>query len=73
MSPKARSVFHRGIAMMLEVFYKTFVGYDVGFLDPIHSLPDINVDVDSRFNDGEEGLLNNYLVGNFPEMDPHIL
>ena len=44
MCPKARSIFHRGVAMRLEFFYKAFVGDVSGFLEPTHSLPDIDVD-----------------------------
>ena len=36
MCPKARSIFHRGVGMRLEVFYKAFVGDDANFLEPIH-------------------------------------
>ena len=47
-----RSIFHRGVFVMLEVYYKAFVGRDVGFLEPIHSLPDIDVDISAQFRDG---------------------
>ena len=59
--------------MRLEVSYKVFVGDDAGFLDTIYSLPDIDVGVAARFSYGEEGLFNDQLVGNVPEMDPHVL
>ena len=55
MCPKARSVFHRGVAMRFEVFYKAFVGDDADLLDPIHSLPDIDVDVAARVSKSEGG------------------
>ena len=45
MCPKARSIFHMGVSMGLEVSYKAFVGNDAGFLEPIHSISDIDVDV----------------------------
>ena len=59
--------------MKLEVSYKAFVGDYAGFFEPIHPLPDINVDVAARFSDGEEGLFNNHIVGGVSEMDPHAL
>ena len=34
-----------GISMGLEVSYKAFVGNYARFLEPIHPLPDLNVDV----------------------------
>ena len=52
MGPKARSIVHRGVYMGLEVAYKAFVGDDVDFLEPIHALSDIDVDVDARVSDG---------------------
>ena len=45
MCPKARSIFHRGVSMGLEVSYEVFVGNDASFLDTIHLGPDLNVDV----------------------------
>ena len=62
-----------GVSMRLEIFYKAFVGDDVGFLEPINPLPDINVYAAARVRNGEEGVLENHLVGNVPEMDPHVL
>ena len=59
--------------MRLEVSYKAFVGDDDGFLEPIHYLTDINVDISAQVIDGEEGVFNDHLVGNVPEMDPHVL
>ena len=73
MYSKARSIFHRGVSMGLEVFYKAFVGDDSGFLEAIHPPPDIDVDVATRVGYGEEGVFNDNLVGNVPEMDPHVL
>ena len=73
MCPKARSILHRGVAMRLDVFYKAFVGDDSGFLDPIHPLSNFDVDLAARVSDIEEGLFNNHLVGNVPEIDLHVL
>ena len=73
MCPKARSVFHRGVAMRFEFFYKAFVGDDADLLDPIHSLPDIDVDVAARVINEDEGVLNNHLVWDVFEVDPHVM
>ena len=59
--------------MGLEVAYKAFVGNDAGFLEPIHPLSDLDVDVAAQVSDGEEGLFNDHLVGDFLEMDPHVV
>ena len=45
MGPKTRVVFHRSVSVGLEVAYKEFVGDDDGFLESIHPLSDIDVDV----------------------------
>ena len=45
MGPKARSIFHRGLSMGLEVSCKAFVGDDAGFLEPVNPLSDLNMDV----------------------------
>ena len=73
MCPKDSSIFHRGVSMGLEVFYKAFVGNDEGLLEPIHALPDIDANVAAQVSDGEERFSNNHLVGNVPEMDLHVL
>ena len=73
MGTNARVIFHRGVPMGLEVAYKAFVRNDTGFLDSIHPLSDIDVDVAAWVSDGEEELFDNHLVGNVPEMDPHVL
>ena len=73
MGPKSRSIFHRGVSIGLEVACKAFAGDDGGFLEPIHPLPDMDVDVATQISDGEEGLFNNHLVGNFLEMDLYVL
>ena len=59
--------------MGLEVAYKEFVGNDAELLDSVHPFSDINVDVDTRISDVEEVLLNNHLVWDVFEMDPHVL
>ena len=38
--------------MGLEVVYKVFVGDDAGFLESVHPLSGINVDVATRVSDG---------------------
>ena len=73
MGPKTGDIFHRGVYMGLKVAYKVFVGDDAGFLDQIYSLSDIDVDVAAWVRNGEEGVFNDHLVGNFHEMDPHVL
>ena len=59
--------------MGLEFSYKAFVGDDARFLEPIHLLSDLNVDVAAWVSNGEEVVFNNHLVGNVSEMDPHVL
>ena len=73
MDPNAMSIFHRVVSMGLEVSYKKFVGDDAGFLEPIHPLSDINVDIAAWVSNIEEGVFNNHLVGNVLEMDLHVL
>ena len=73
MVPKARGIFHRDVSMGFEVDYKAFVGNNAVFLEPIHPLSDLNLDVATQVIDGEEGVFNNHLVGNLLEMDPHVL
>ena len=68
-----RSIFHRGVYMGLEVAYKAFVGDDAGFLEPIHPLSHIGVEVAARVSNGEEVLFINQIVGNFPEIYPHVM
>ena len=72
MGPKAGGIFHRYVPMGLEVAYKAFVGNDAGFLESIHTLYDIYVDVASWVSNGEEGLLDGRLMGNLLEMDPNV-
>ena len=73
MGPKARGILYRGVSMGLEVAYKAFVGNDSGFLEPIHPLSDLDVDVANRVSDGDERIFNNHLVGNVLEMYLYVL
>ena len=73
MVPKDMIISHRGISMGLEVAYKAFVGDDAGFLEPTYPFSDIDVDVADRVSNREDGVLNDQLVDNVPEMDPHVL
>ena len=50
-----------------------FVGNDDGFLESVHPLSDIDVDVATRVRDGEEGVFNDHLVWDVFEMYPHVL
>ena len=73
MVPKARSVFHRVVSMGFWVAYKAFIGNDTSFLEPIHTLSDIDMNIAARVSNGDEEIFNNHLVGNVPKMDPHVL
>ena len=73
MGPKTRGVFHRSLSLGLEVAYKAFVGNDAGFLESVHPLSNLDVDVSTRVCDEEEGVFNNHLVWDVFEMDPHVL
>ena len=53
---------HRSVSVGLEVADKTFVGDDAGFLESLHPLSDIDVDVATSVSNGEEGVLNDPLV-----------
>ena len=59
--------------MGLEVAYKAFVGDDSGFLESIHPISDIGVDVANSVSDGEEGVFNDQFVLDVFEMDLHVL
>ena len=59
--------------MGLEVAYKLFVGDYSGFLESVHPLSDLDVDVATRVSNGEEGVFNDHLVWDVFEMDPHVL
>ena len=59
--------------MGLEVAYKSFVGNDSVFIESVHPLYDIDLDVATHVSNGEEGVFNNHLVWVFFYMDPHVL
>ena len=59
--------------MGLEFADKSFVGNDSGFLDSVHPLSDLDVDVATLVIDGQEGVLNDHLVWDVFEMDLHVL
>ena len=73
MGPKTRGVCHRSVYLGLEVADKAFVGNNDGFLDSLHPLSDLDVNVVTRISDREEGVFNNHLVWDVFEMDPHVL
>ena len=73
MGPKDGGIFHRGVPMGLEVAYKAFLGNDYSLIDSINPFNDINVDVADWVRNGGEGVLDNHLVENVPELDQHIL
>ena len=73
MCPKESSILYRGLSMMFEVSYQASVGDDASFFEPIHFFCDLGVDVAAGVSNGEEGVLNDHIVGNVPEMDPHVL
>ena len=56
--PKSRGVRQRGVAVGLEVADEALVGDDSGFFQPIHYLPDSDVDISARVGEGEEGGFN---------------
>ena len=60
--PSTRGVGHRSVAMGLEVADKAPVGDDAGFLESVHPLSDLNIDIDAQVGYGEEGVLNEHLV-----------
>ena len=45
MSPKTRGVYHRSVAVGVEVSDEALIGDDAGFLYTIHPLPDFDVDI----------------------------
>ena len=49
---KAGVVSHRGVAVGLEVADKALVGDDAGFFQPIHYLPEFDVDIATRVGKG---------------------
>ena len=73
MGPKTGGVRHRSVAVGLEVVDKAFVGDDASLLESVHHLSDIDVDTATYVSDGKEGVLNNHLVWDVFEVDPHVL
>ena len=73
MGPKNRGIIHKIVFTVLEVAYKAPVGNDSGFLEFVHPLSGVDVDIATRVSDGEEGVLNDHLVWNVFDMDPHVL
>ena len=73
MVPKATGIFHRGVPMALEVSYKAFLGNDADFLDSIHPLYDLDVDIAAWFRNEEEGVFDDHFVGDVLDMYPHVL
>ena len=71
--PKAGGVRHRGVDVGLEVMEEALVGDDAGFFQPIHSLPGFDVDISARVSKGEEGVFNNYFLGDVLQVYPHSL
>ena len=59
----------RGVGVADE----TFVGDDAGFLESLHPLPDLDVDVATCVSNGEERVFNDRLVWDVFDMDPHVL
>ena len=50
-----------------------FLGNDSVFLESVHILSEIDVDIATRVSDGQEGVLNDHLVRDFFEVDLHVL
>ena len=73
MVPNTRGVLHRSVSVGLEVVYKMFLGNDFGFLESVHPLSYLDIDVATRVSDGEEGVFNDHLGWDVFEMDPHVL
>ena len=68
-----RVVCHSSVAVGLEVADKAFVGDDAGFLESVHPLSNIDVDIATCVSNGQEGLLNDHLIRYFFEVDPYAL
>ena len=64
---------HKSVSVGLEVADKAFVGDDAVLLESVHPLSVIDVDVATRVSNGEGGVLNDHLVWDVFEMNPHIL
>ena len=65
MGPKTRCVGLRSVAVCLEVADKALVGNDTGLIESVHPLSDLDVDIAAWVVDGEEGVLNDYLIWDF--------
>ena len=59
--------------MGMEVTDKAFVGNDADLLEFVHSLPDLDVEMATCVSNGQEGVLNDHLVWDVFEVDPHVL
>ena len=73
MGPKTGGVRHRSVAVGLEVADKAIVGDDAVFFQPIHALLDFDVDISARVGKGEEGVFNDYFVGDVLQVYLHLL
>ena len=73
MGPKTRGMCHRSVSMGLEVADKAFVGDDACFLEYVHPLSDLDVEIATRVRNGQGGVLNDHLVRDVFEVDPHVL
>ena len=71
--PKDGGMLHGGVAVGLEVANEALVGNDAGLFQPIHSLPDFDVDISARVDEGEEGVFNDYFVGDVLQVYPYVL
>ena len=59
--------------MGLEVAEKAFVGNDASLLESVHPLFDLNLYIATCVRDGQEGVINDYLVWGVFKVDPHVL
>ena len=59
--------------MRLEVAYNAFVGNDAVFLESVHPLSNLDVDIATRVSDGQEEVINDHLVWDFFEVDLHVM
>ena len=62
MVPKTRGVGHRSVAVGLEVADKGLEGDDSCFLESVHPLSDLDVEIAAQVVDGDKGVLNYHLV-----------
>ena len=70
---KDQGVGPRSVAVGLEVADKALVGNDAGFLESVHPLSDLDVDVAAQVGDGVEGLLKDHLVWDVFKVYLHVL